>query len=264
MMMQASGFASLEKELLREAGTLGHGRARSLSVRFGVGYLRPFCHKSMREVFGVLFCLGLMVSSIDASAQAVVGDSLPPPIGVTHRVSDSVNSTKALAGMPDSVCSCHASLPLEIAVSSVFAGVLAYEGYRALFDAPRGISPNFELAVFSPLCYVVSLAPAAEGSSGCAANWWNAAWIGLVSNGLCTGLYSAAYGHNHILNIEKFNWPEYLALGVAPTILASLMFNVFLHPRPKEKDAPSPDQGMYLLPSVGWDKSVAMNFGIRF
>jgi hypothetical protein len=166
----------------------------------------------------------------------------------------------------DTSCLCHASLPLEIATSSLIWGVPAYWGYRGAVDDTTISSlkawPFVVLvSAFLPL---ISLAPVASWTSGCEENCLNSVWIGFGSSILCTALYAAVYGHDHVLDINKFNWPEYAALGVAPTVITSLWYNIFLHPRPKDNDGHNSDRGMYLLPSVSGDKSLALNFGMRF
>jgi hypothetical protein len=162
----------------------------------------------------------------------------------------------------DSSCTCRPNIPLEIAASSLIVGVLEYEITRDFFDnTVRGQHGGPALIVPGLFLYMVSLAPVAEWTSSCEANAWNTLWIGLISHAVCTLGYGIAYGSSHVLNINKFIWPEYLALGVAPAVLTSVWYNRFLHPSEKEKNS---DQGMYLLPSVNGSKSMSLSFGMRF
>ncbi len=205
-------------------------------------------------------------------ASAQFRDSLPATdaiqansMVVSYVVRDSVESTDSAKRVSDTSCDCHPSLPLEIAASALTVGMIEYWASRVIFDDTFKVQDAGPLLIAPALLlYMVTLAPVANWSSGCDANAWNAVWIGFLSQAACIDLYGVAYGFKHVLNIYKFNWPEYLALGVAPTVITSLWYNIFLHPRPKDTDEHKSDQGMYLLPSLNPDKSVSMNFGLRF
>ena len=209
-------------------------------------------------------CCALFVSIgwHNAFAQAPAADTLHAPIGLHHEAGDTaVWGAKVRL---DTACNCHPSLPIEIAASTVFAGTLGYLTCRSFFDGDPKIYTYFGLAWLVPIAYVVSLGPAGELSSGCQASWWHAAWIGTLSSAVCTGVYAAVYGNKHALDIHSWYWAEFAALGIAPSVIASLVFNLFLHPELKKSESPNSDQGMYLLPSVSWGKSAALNFGFRF
>ena len=182
---------------------------------------------------------------------------------VSMAARSSVTAHNSLQRPSDTLCRCHPSLPLEIVASSLIAGLPAYFGYRAFFDDTFAFQPEIGLIPVSFLGYMLALGFTAAWTAGCDANWWNAVWIGFGSNVAVSLLYGAVYGNTHILNINKINWPEYLALGVAPTVLASVVYNQFLHPHQEERHHSS-DDGMYLLPAVGGDKSLSLNFGVRF
>ncbi|GEM_PF-4081028 len=171
-------------------------------------------------------------------------------------------SSDSVKRASDTACNCQPSIPLEIATSSLVVGVLEYESSRVIFDDTLP-QQNASAALIAPtlLLYMLSLAPIANWTSGCDANAWNTVWIGFLSQVTSIAVYGASYGFTHVLNLNKFYWPEYLALGVVPAAITSLWYNIFLHPRPKDHNS---DQGMYLIPSVNGEKSLALNFGMRF
>ncbi len=180
-------------------------------------------------------------------------------------VRNSVESTDSATKMCDTSCGCHPSIPLEIAASALTVGMIEYWASRVYFDDTfKAMDVGALLIAPALLLYMATLAPVANWTSGCDANAWNTVWIGFLSQVACIDLYGVSYGFKHVLNIYKFNWPDYLALGVAPTVITSLWYNIFLHPRPKDLDDHKSYQGMYLLPSLNSDKSVALNFGLRF
>ncbi|MFI5200892.1 MAG: hypothetical protein ACHQNE_00710 [Candidatus Kapaibacterium sp.] len=218
----------------------------------------------VRHLATLLLSIVILVFPVYAGA-VVSSHFVDISVPITNKIlnnSDSVRSKDSIEQMVDTSCGCHPSLPLEIAASSIISGVPAYWGYRAFFDDRSGFRPETGLIPLSWLLYMVSLAPVAAWTSHCDASPWHTLWIGFGSQIVCSLLYEAAYGHNHVLNLYKINWPEYFALGVAPTVIASLVYNQFLHCRPKS--AQGSDQGMYLMPSVNVDKSAALNFGMRF
>jgi hypothetical protein len=166
----------------------------------------------------------------------------------------------------DTGCECRPNIPLEIAGSALIWGVPAYWGYRGIFDDTTKYFPAgpaiIAISLFLPL---VSLAPIAKWTSGCDANWIHALVVGFGSNLLCTLAYGIAYGNHHPLNYHRINWPEYLALGLIPTVIATYVYNLFLRPKsPFAAEPTEPDQGTYFLPSVLPNKTFGFNFGIHF
>jgi hypothetical protein len=160
---------------------------------------------------------------------------------------------------------CRPNIGLQIATASALWGFPAYWGYRAFFDDPNAFAPEIGIigaAIFLP---VLTVAPVARWTSSCDANWWNALWIGFASDVVCSIAYGVIYGNTHVLNYFKFNWPEYFALGVAPAVLTTVVYNMFLSPKVEvHSDEPDDDQGMIVLPSVGPDKSFGLSLGVRF
>ena len=211
----------------------------------------------MAAVIVLALCPALAHADVNILSHSVVA---------TYEVGDSVKSTDSATRIADTACGCHPSIPLEIVASALTVGMIEYWASRVIFDDTFKVQ-DAGPALIGPalLLYMATLAPVANWTSGCDANAWNTVWIGFLSQAVYIDLYGVIYGFKHVLNIYKFNWPEYLALGVAPTVITSLWYNIFLHPRPpKDEGVRSYDQGMYLLPSVNGDKSVALNFGMRF
>jgi hypothetical protein len=173
------------------------------------------------------------------------------------------NESDSIRHTLDTSCECSPSVAAEIAASSLTVGVLEYLSTRVMFERAFGDATE-NPALFPPalLLYLVTLAPVAEWTSGCEANIWNTVWIGFLAQAGCMALYGLGYGLHHQLDPNKIYVGEYLALGFAPAVITSLWYNHFLHTRPK--DDRNSDQGMYLLPFVGADQSLSLNFGVRF
>ncbi len=231
--------------------------------------IRCFCTQHELNVISMWYFGSLVAVILLALSPALAradAKRLSQSIVVTYEAKDSVQSTDSAKRVSDTSCDCHPSLPLEIVTSSLIWGIPAYWGYRGAVDdtAIGSLKVWPAIIAVSIILPLISLAPVANWTSGCEASWWHTLWIGFGSNIACTILYEVAYGHDHVLNVNKFNWPEYAALGVAPTVIASLVYNQFLRSCAKETDEHSTDQGMYFLPSVNVDKSVSMNFGLRF
>ncbi|MBS1904336.1 MAG: hypothetical protein JSS75_11575 [Bacteroidetes bacterium] len=155
---------------------------------------------------------------------------------------------------------CHPSLALEIGVTTLVLGVPSFWIWREPFDADsneylriRGLFLPLDLLIL-----VFTLGPVAESTSDCEASYWHAAWIGLVSDFICSYTYGAVYGFNHKLDNHKFNLPEFLALGVAPSVLTVFAYNLFQHP--KESKTTS----MMLYPSLGRGNTASLNFLMQF
>ncbi len=221
--------------------------------------------RAARSANRAVLCVSLMVVMLPRCGFGQTRDIRSLSYSLTSAASDTVKSTDSTKQLIESACKCHPSLPLEILASSLITGIPAYWGYRAFFDDTLGFAPQIGLIPISFFLYIVSLAPVAEWTSGCKANAWNSVWIGFGSQITCALLYDVAYGHSHILNLYKINWPEYFALGVVPTIITSFIYNLFLHPKPpKNGNGSGSDEGMYLMPSVNGGKSFALNFGMRF
>jgi hypothetical protein len=105
---------------------------------------------------------------------------------------------------------------------------------------------------------MVSLAPIASWTSGCEASYWHTLWIGFGTEAASLVVYGGIYGFQHRLNIYRFNFPEYLALGVLPSLGASLLYNLFLHCPDKK------DQSMYIIPSISGKNMASLNFMMQF
>ncbi len=159
----------------------------------------------------------------------------------------------------DTICSCKPSLPIEIAVTSIIYGVPSFWIWRVFFDYDRkGVSDA--RIIYMPVSLFLlmfSLGPIAEWTSGCEASYWNTLWIGLGSELIGWTIY-AGYGFQRPQNIYKFNLPEYVALGIVPSVASVFIYNLFLHP--KEKN----DHIMYLIPSFGEKNTASLNFMMQF
>ncbi len=178
--------------------------------------------------------------------------------GVILNLQDGVCQVKD-SSTQDTICDCKASLPLEIGVTSIVWGIPSYWLWRIPFDHDTTMeyNPSGILTLPSLFLLMLTLGPIAELTSGCEASWWHTLWIGLGSSIVSFIAYGGVYGFDHSLNPYKFNFPEYLALGVFPAVASSVIFNQFLHP-------PEKDQSMFIFPSIGSQNSASLNFMYKF
>ena len=162
----------------------------------------------------------------------------------------------------NTVCSCMPSLPIEIAATSIIWGFPTYSICRNFFfkDSIPKISPAV-LVVPSLFLLMISLCPTSEWTSKCEASWWHTLWIGLLTESFCTVIYGALTGLiNHPTEAKsyKINIPDYIALGLIPSVASVFIYNSFLHPSEKK------DHSMLLLPSFSGKNTASLNFMMQF
>ncbi len=163
----------------------------------------------------------------------------------------------------DTICDCKPSLPIEIAATSLIWGLPTYVLWRGAYDFDsNGYALKNILLLPTWFLLMPVLGYSAELTSGCEASHWHALWIGIVTGAVSFVIYGGFYGFEHRevkSTFHKFNFIDYLALGVLPSVASVLIFNLFLEP-PEEGG----NQGMLIFPSIGLDNSASLNLMMKF
>lgn len=171
----------------------------------------------------------------------------------------------ALSQVKDSIkdiCSCKPSLPLEITATSIIWGIPTYVIWRWTF-LKNSSTTNGAGALVGPSLFLLmlSLGTTSEWTSDCEASWWHTLWIGLGTGFTSAIIYGAAtnsFNHPGNLKTYKVNIPDYLALGLAPSIASVFIYNLLLHPKEKK------DQSLYVIPTFGGKNTASLNFMMQF
>jgi hypothetical protein len=161
----------------------------------------------------------------------------------------------------ETLCSCSPSLPLEIGISSIMWGIPIYWAYRGSYPKDSAHVTSAGIIIIPSLfLLMLSLGPTAEWTSNCEASWWHTLWIGLGTSFVSGMVYGTLYGFKHPVDYHdfKFNFVDYFALGVVPTVGATLIYNLFLHPTEKK------DHSMYLIPSFKGNNTASVDFIMKF
>ncbi len=182
--------------------------------------------------------------------------SMPSEFGTMNAYNKTDNVAK------DSVCDCKPNLALEIGVTSILWGMPTFWAWRGLSDRDTNVylDPRSMLIIPSAILLMFTLGPIAEWTSGCEVSYWHAVWIGWATPVIPALIYYGVYGEKHPHNIYKFYLPEYLAIGVVPSIATILIFNQFLHPNEKQNQS----QSLFIFPSIGRENQACLNVVGRF
>ena len=162
----------------------------------------------------------------------------------------------------DDTCSCKPSLPLEILATSVIWGFPTYWIWHNLIDyTPPNLQPNFTIVLWFPAQFLLmfSLGPVAEWTSGCEASYWHTLWIGLGTSLITTTYYVSVTNYSKATyNPYKFNFGQYLILGVVPSVASTFIYNLFLHPKEMQ------NQSFMIFPSIDRQNQACLNIVGRF
>ena len=159
----------------------------------------------------------------------------------------------------DTICPCKPSLPIEIAVTSILWGYPNYVIWRStLLRDTTAVNANAVLIGPSLFLLMFTLGPISELTSDYEGSWWHTLWIGLYTGGMSALLFNAFTKKPPEYHSYKFNIPDYLALGLAPSLASVFIYNLFLHPRENS------NHSMYLLPSFGIKNTASLNFMMQF
>ncbi len=166
----------------------------------------------------------------------------------------------------DSNCNCTPSIPIEIIASQVAAGLPLYWSAKLQKGAVEdknglGAASLFALSgSYVLLTYRVGMS--AEFTSDCKASYWHAAWIGVVTHLTSRVIYDGFYESKHPIDNNKFNFSQYVAYSIIPSVATVLLFNLFLEPTIKKRLETGLLDG-HFVPFYS-DNSYGLSYSVKF
>ncbi len=184
------------------------------------------------------------------------------PISTLNEMQDNHYVNKIDTVVKNGDCECKPSIPLEMLATSVIWGFPTYWIWHTALDyTPPNFEPNVAGLYIIPSQFLLMfiLGPIAEWTSGCKASYWHTLWIGLGTSTVTTGYYVWITNYSKATyNPYKFNFGQYLILGVIPSVASAFIYNLFLHPKEKH------DQSFMIFPSIGRENQACLNLVGRF
>lgn len=158
-------------------------------------------------------------------------------------------------------CDCKPSLPLEIVSASIIWGFPTYWIWHTQLDyTPPNHGPNVATIFLYPAQFLLmfTLGPIAEWTSGCEASYWHTLWIGLGTSCFTAIFYGGVTNFKPTYNPYRFNFGQYLILGVVPSVASTFIYNLFLHPKEMQ------NQSFMIFPSIDRQNQACLNIVGRF